>query len=164
MITSNFIFEITLDWVDVDKIKTEAEDDSGYEKFVDPSNGFVFDEWFIKKINSGYAYQVSEQIRKMIGSNDCRPRFYKQNRGFNLGFHKDRDTQCSINFVLTGKEDEVSFEQFSIPYSVALLNTSEYHAVTDLTSDRVLFKISIFDLSYQEVYNILLSNIPRTFE
>ncbi len=161
MITSDFIFEITLDWVDVDKIKTESDDDSGYENFVDPSNGFVFNGWFIKKIDSGYAYQVSEQIRKMIGSNDCRPRFYRQNRGFNLRFHKDRDTQCSINFVLSGKEDEVSFEKFSMPYSIALLNTSEYHAVTDLKSDRVLFKISIFDLSYQEVYNILSANIAR---
>lgn len=142
------IYKFNFDY-DHNKLVQQALE-PGYENFVDPKNGKVFDQWFIKRIDSGYGKEISNYFEKIF---DCevRPRFYIQEPGWSLGFHKDRGTQCAINIVLQGNKDKISFREAEYEYKVALLNLQEEHAVLNPKEKRYLFKLSIFDKTYEEI-------------
>lgn len=75
--------------------------------------------------------------------------------------HTDSDTQCAINFLLTGYDVPVLFAKKHADYKMeyryrqALLNTQIPHMVHNGPEDRILFKVSIFDLPYHETKNLL---------
>lgn len=139
---------------DHDLLMEHAKEEDGYENFVDPKGGKVFDNWFIKRVDSGYGKEISDVFQEIIGC-EVRPRFYIQNPGWSLGFHQDRGTQCAINVVLQGEEDKITFREHgleeSISYKVALLNVQNEHAVFSPKTKRYLFKMSIFEKSFDEV-------------
>jgi hypothetical protein len=138
-----------------DLLLAQANDLKDYECFIDPANGDVFDGWLIKRVNSGYAQELSNYFQKLFDLKDCRPRFYIQKPGFSLGFHKDRGTFCSFNFLLSNDIDVINFREFNCSYRIGLLNTQVDHAVLNVSSERILFKISVFDKTFEEICNVL---------
>jgi len=139
---------------DFDKplLAKEAMIDSGYEPFKDPKTGGVTQEWLIKKNISGYAAIISREFEKILNVK-IKPRFYIQEKGFTLPFHQDRGTKCCINFVLSTAKDPIVFRRnyntFTFQYKVALINVQEEHMVKASREDRLLFKLSIFDIDFE---------------
>lgn len=78
-------------------------------------------------------------------------RFYRLKANTTLPMHIDSGTKCSINFLLNGDGAPVIFESGEYVYKQALLNTSIMHGVVNGDKDRIIFKISIFESTYDEV-------------
>jgi hypothetical protein len=153
--TNNYLYRFNFE-CNIPALLKEANDTNGYKIFEDPANtGTFLDYWKIKKVNNGYAQELADYFSKLIKSVDIRPRFYIQQAGSSLGWHVDRDTLCSINIVLNGHMDPISFRHGTEFYNIALLNTQQEHAVLNVTTDRILFKLSIFDVSYNNVRETL---------
>ncbi len=147
----------------------EAKIKDGYEPFVDPLTKKKINDWMIKhvdqrdkvldyfrnnKVNvkdgdTPHALKIAQEFRDLTGFR-CKPRFYDQKAGFELPFHKDRGTECSINLVLSEDPDPISFLDGNVTYMVGLLNTQVEHAVF-ATKQRFLFKLSFFDNTFDEV-------------
>tara|TARA_B110000977_G_C11084140_1_gene493952 strand:+ start:2338 stop:2841 length:504 start_codon:yes stop_codon:yes gene_type:complete len=101
---------------------------------------------------------------------DARARYYwiKPNR--QLWWHTDAGTKCAINYVLNCNGSRVQFSttgedlngpppaQYSeFEYRAAILDVTKYHSVpNDSGLPRILFKISIFDKSYEEIVSRLV--------
>lgn len=158
---NNHIIDISTFVFDPELLMKESLDSADYLPFIDPLTGYEFKEWLIKRSSSGHAQSLSDKFAKMIDSKDCRPRFYIQSAGYNIGFHKDRGTLCSLNILLSGSEDPITFRDFKYNYKIALLNTQQDHAVLSTTTERRLFKISVFDKSFEEVRDVLSSKLQR---
>ena len=141
--------------IDYETILKEALDQKDYKNFIDPKDGTIVTQWKIKKTNNGYSKKRSNDFENFLESKECKPRFYIQQKNWSLPFHKDRGTLCSINYVLSNTDDKVTFKSFEESYRCALLNVQEEHSVTNLKEDRLLFKVSIFDKTYNEVLQIL---------
>jgi len=146
------LYEIDYEY-DKKLLAQECDDREGYEPFVDPKTGTVIDKWLIKRNVTGYGKIITEEFEKRLGVS-IRPRFYIQEKGFTLPFHQDRGTQCCINFVLSTTRDPIvfrhSYNTFKFQYEKALVNVQEEHMVEASREDRYLFKLSIFDISYDE--------------
>ena len=78
-------------------------------------------------------------------------RFYRLKANTTLPMHIDSGTKCSINFLLNDDGAPVIFESGEYIYKQALLNTSIMHGVVNGDKDRIIFKISIFESTYDEV-------------
>lgn len=83
----------------------------------------------------------------------CRPRFYLLKANSTLQMHIDFNTLCSINIVLSNSYAPVIFDDGEYYYTECLLNTQNRHGVINGNEDRILFKMSIFDYSYNDVKN-----------
>ena len=147
------IYEIDYDY-DKNLLTRECSDMNGYEPFVDPETGKVIDKWLIKREVTGYGKMITEEFEKRLDVS-IRPRFYIQERGFTLPYHRDRGTTCAINFVLSTSRDPISFRMsynsFHFKYKTAIVDVTQEHMVTATTEDRHLFKLSIFDKSFDEI-------------
>ena len=102
---------------------------------------------------------------------DARARYYWLKPNRQLWWHTDAGTKCAINYVLNGNDAKVQFsvtgEDLEGPppaqynefeYRAALLDVTKYHSVpNDSDLPRILFKISIFDKSYEEILSLLMS-------
>jgi len=100
---------------------------------------------------------------------DARARYYWLKPNRQLWWHTDAGTKCAINYVLNGNNARVQFsvtgEDLEGPppktynefeYRAAVLDVTKYHSVpNDSDLPRILFKISIFDKSYEEIVNLL---------
>jgi len=83
-------------------------------------------------------------------------RFYRLKANNTLPMHIDSGTKCSINFLLNGEGSPVVFENIgTYVYKQALLNTSVMHSVVNGNKDRILFKISIFEMEFDNVAPLL---------
>ena len=78
-------------------------------------------------------------------------RFYRLIANTTLPWHVDSGTKCSVNFLLSGKTAPIIFKSGTYHYKQALLNTTVEHSVRNGPVDRILFKISIFDLDFDQV-------------
>jgi hypothetical protein len=152
------IIHIEVDF-DKEKLIQESKDYRGYETFLDPLNQTPIDGWKIKRINDGYGMEISNKIKEIFNLNDCRPRFYIQTAGVDIPFHTDRGTKCSFNFILSENADPITFRDGIVYYQNALLNTSVDHSVVNTKYDRTLFKVSVFDKTFEEIANDLSSKL-----
>jgi hypothetical protein len=150
----NFDFDF-----DKDRLLAQANILSGYQPFIDTANGCAVKGWLIKQVSEGYGLEISNFLKDYFHLTDCRPRFYIQEAGISIPFHKDRGTLCSFNFLLSDDLDPISFRHRTITYKTAVLNTSIDHAVFNPKNKRVLFKVSVFDKSFQEIINVLPSKL-----
>ena len=141
--------------IDYTVLLQEAQNTGGYNSYFDPISKIDVITWKIKHITSGYGLKISQYWANYLKSNSCKPRFYNLEKGASLGFHKDRGTLCSINYVLSGKNGGIVFEDGIIVYECALLNTQSLHSVPSQNENRILFKVSIFDLSFEQVKDII---------
>jgi hypothetical protein len=108
--------------------------------------GHNFDYWKISKYNDDYIQQIITDF----GVNGS-PRFYWLKPFTKLPVHVDNGTKCSINFVLSEGAAPITYDGVDYFYSQALINTSIPHGVTNGPTERLLLKISIFDVDYAEL-------------
>lgn len=106
----------------------------------------VLKEWHISRHTSDYIESIMNDF-KIKG----KPRFYWLEPFFELPEHIDYGTTCSLNFVLSDDPAPVTILGKDYLYKQALLNTTVLHSVKNGAKERVLFKISIFDETYDEV-------------
>ena len=110
--------------------------------------------WKIAHGHFDYAKKLEETFN--IKS---RPRFYNLEPNSHLPYHTDRETKCSINFILDSDNPApVKFRHpwneelvYEYQYKCALLNTQVEHSVITGDTSRLLFKLSIFDESFTSV-------------
>lgn len=124
--------------------------------YTDPRYNQTLDSWLICKHSSVYAQKIMNDFGVR-----GKPRFYWLSPYTVLPEHVDNGTTCSINFVLSDEAAPVTIGGVDYFYTQALLNTSVPHSVTNGASERVLFKISLFDITYEEIaenikYKLLL--------
>lgn len=111
--------------------------------------------WLQGIVNEGNITKEVAKIGKLIshriGTNDIRPRFYKQQENTELPMHSDNGTLCSINIILSEESAPIIFENGgSYNYDCAILNIQERHSVPAYHKERFLLKYSIFDINYEE--------------
>jgi len=145
----NCLYELNYQY-DNNILLDEALNIGEWKNFKDPSNNHVFNHWYYKSIDNRYAKEIVDYFSNKIDV-DIRARFFYQKSNWTLPFHKDRGTQCSINFILNDTNDKVSFRDGDFSYKCALLNLQKEHAVVNPKSDRIMMKLSIFDKPYNEV-------------
>jgi len=102
-------------------------------------------------------HDSSEYIQKVISDIglECKPRFYYMAENFNLPEHIDNGTKCSLNFILSDNTAPVTIQGQDYYYTQALLNTSVLHGVKNSGTERVLLKLSVFNLDFEQVSNHL---------
>jgi hypothetical protein len=100
---------------------------------------------------------------------DARARYYWLKPNRQLWWHTDAGTKCAINYILNDNNAKVQFsvtgeslqgrpaEQFNeFEYKAAILDVTKYHSVPNYSNlPRILFKISIFDKTYEDIVNLL---------
>lgn len=95
--------------------------------------------------------RIGNIITEKLGTEDLRPRFYKQQANTELPMHSDYGTKCAINIILSDDAAPILFENGGeFKYTCALLNIQERHAVPAYPKERFLLKYSIFDIDYHE--------------
>jgi hypothetical protein len=139
---------------DKKRLKSEALTSEGYEPYYDPVSKRHISVWKISKDIGKYGSEISQEFEHLL---ECSvsPRYYLLQKGVTLPFHKDRGTRCCINFVLSDARDPIEFKTGKYSYECALVNVQEDHQVTAAAEDRILFKLSIFDIDYDEARKML---------
>jgi len=114
--------------------------------------------------NTDFLDEESRRWSKFFQA-DARARYYWLKPNRQLWWHTDAGTKCAINYVLNGNDARVQFsvtgedleglppkEYNEFEYRAAILDVTKYHSVpNDSDLPRILFKISIFDKSYEEI-------------
>ena len=91
---------------------------------------------------------------------DIDPRYLKQHANTEVPMHSDNGTQTCINIVLSDNYGPITFEDIGdVEYTCALVNVSKRHCVKPHPEERLLLKLSIFDKTYEECYELLHKNI-----
>ena len=86
-----------------------------------------------------------------------RPRFYYLKENTMIPEHVDFNTTCSLHFILNDDEPApVTIEGVDYFYTQCVLNTTVMHGVKNSDKERLLFKISLFDIPYEQ----LVETIP----
>lgn len=106
----------------------------------------VFDNWLISHHTSEYIQQIMQDF-EVTG----KPRFFWLEPFAVIPEHTDNGTTCSLNFLLNDDAAAVTINGKDYFYTSVLLNTTAPHSVTNNHTERLLFKISIFGESYQDV-------------
>ena len=76
----------------------------------------------------------------------------------NLDWHTDKGTKSAVIWKLNGK-DSLDYREKSYHYMTAIVDTTKEHRVKGIHSERVLFKLSCFDTTYEE----LAGNFAKKF-
>lgn len=128
------------------------------EVYTDPRTEQSMKEWMIVRLEM---FNYAQQICDLFNIKNSKPRFYMLGANASLPMHVDVNTTCSLNIVLSEGGAPVKFEDKSYFYKTAILNTTNRHGVDNGPLDRRLFKISVFDQSFEEVTNNVKSIVKR---
>ena len=112
----------------------------------------IRNEDMTSKIVTDFTYKI-QRMFSMHGKVDGR--FYKLDANQYLAPHMDNKTQCCLNFILNDNPAPITIQDIPYTYKQALINTRMSHSVRNGNTDRILFKISIFDLAFDEVKEIM---------
>lgn len=138
----------------------EESMDREYNSFIDSKTGLVWDEWLICKDIGPLGLKIVSQFESILQTN-IEPRYYIQRKGMRLPFHCDRDTKCAINFILNDSQDAIEFrvneKVYTNHYKTALIDTQTEHQVVTVTGDRILYKLSMKQMSFDQAKKILSS-------
>ena len=134
------LYHLSLE-VDTDRLKSEALATTNYSDYYDPISKRNLEGWGISHIESGYGKAIADIFKEELKF-EIRPRFYILEAGTTLPMHVDRGTQCSFNIVVD--------EEGEFYYNQALLNTQVMHGVFNTLDDRVLYKLSVFNSTFEE--------------
>ena len=140
---------IELDYqLDIKLILESASDAEKFkDSYIDPRyNSYKVKSWLISKFTNNYVQKILDDF-EVNGS----PRFYWLKANTVVPPHVDNDTKCSINFILSENAAPVNFDSQVFYYKQCLLNTSKTHWVKNGPIERLLFKISVFDESYDDL-------------
>lgn len=97
-----------------------------------------------------------EKIKKDFNIKKAKPKFYWLLPNSKLPEHVDNGTLCSLNFIFSKNAAPINISGKEYFYKQALLDTSKPHSVDNGEEERIIFKLSIHDQSYEQ----LLSKIP----
>lgn len=120
-----------------------------------------FNRFFMKnwRIVNDFEIEYANYLNQLFNINGS-PRFYILDANTSLMMHVDQDTTCALNFVLSDNAAPVRFGSgSSYFYKTALLNTSVKHAVDKSENDRILFKLSIKDESFDDVKQKIINTL-----
>ena len=107
-------------------------------------------------LNSDIAYSYADFVKQKYGIiGKTNVSFYRLTANSTLPWHVDTDTKCSINFILNGDASPVSYRSGDYTYKQALIQTNIEHSVMNGNKDRILYKISIFDMDFEDVAPLL---------
>lgn len=121
------------------------------EPYVDARYPGSFENWQILRLEPHFFAPIFADLG-ISGS----PRFYHLKKNTKVPPHVDNKTLCSINFILGDSDPApIRIEGKEYFYRQAVLNTQKMHEVHNGNSDRLLFKISIFDKTYDEVVSMI---------
>lgn len=128
----------------------------GFEPFKNPYADEIFGWWHMKHVSKGYPQEIAEYFESILETK-LHPRFIIQDKGSTLPWHVDHGTTAAINFVLEqGQTDMIHFRDGSAHYETALINVSEEHCVPEVKEDRILFKLSMFDVKFEDIKQKLI--------
>ena len=131
----------------------EESMDRDYKSFIDSKTGLVWDEWLICRDIGPVGSQIASHFESVLQT-AIEPRYYIQRKGMRLPFHCDRGTRCAINLILNDSQDAIEFrvneKVYTSHYQSALINTQTEHQVVTVTGDRILFKLSMKELSFEK--------------
>lgn len=108
--------------------------------------GLQLNQWHVVKYNSVLIQKIADDFGVT-----AKPRFYFHAPFFELPEHVDHNTTCSINFVLSDDPAPVTIGGRELVYKQCLLNTTIPHSVKNGPKERILLKLSIFDISFEEL-------------
>lgn len=139
---------VRLDYpLDIDRALLEAEHARmSSHAYADDRFEGEMSAWQIAKYNSPFIQKIMDDFGV-----HGKPRFYFQEPFFQLPEHVDYNTECSINFVLSDNAAPVTFGDRHHYYKQCLLNTKIPHSVHNGPEERILLKISIFDVTFDEL-------------
>jgi hypothetical protein len=124
----------------------------------DTQHGIVNDWSIVKVDNDDYINQIKFDLKIPT----AKPRFYILKAHSSLPEHVDLNTKCSINVILSETAvAPIIIEGVKFSYSQCLLNTQRRHYVVNGPEDRLLFKLSIFDQEFEDVYQNILPYVER---
>jgi hypothetical protein len=104
------------------------------------------DNWLVGHHSSEYV----EQVMRDFGIKG-KPRFYWLQPHAVIPEHVDNGTLCGLNFILTDQASPITFGDTDYFYEAILVNTSLPHSVINNEHERIMFKISIFDETFEQV-------------
>ena len=124
-----------------EEVKSQAK---GYTDSRYP--GLCIDDWLI-------AYHTSDYIESIMRDFDVegKPRFFWLKPHAVIPEHVDNGTLCSLNFILTDNASPITFGNKDYFYESILLNTTLPHSVRNNEYERIMFKISIFNKTFEQV-------------
>lgn len=117
----------------------------------DERYGIVTD-WKIIRVDKDNYIDIEKQ---KLGIPNAKARFYTLMPNSYLPEHTDNNTKCSINVILSSNNAPVCVEGKNYYYTQCLLNTQLKHSVTNGPAERILFKLSIFEYSFEEMKIII---------
>ena len=96
--------------------------------------------------------RILSYFKSKLQTENIEANFFTQKQGTSVKMHVDVGTPCAINFIIKGEETPIVFEEEgTFFYKTALLNVSKKHMVPEQeTTDRMLFKLRILDLNFDE--------------
>lgn len=106
------------------------------------------DEWLIGRGTTAYINSIMKDF-----DIEGKPRFYYLQPFATIPEHVDNGTLCSLNFVLTENASPIMFGNKEYYYESVLLDTTVPHKVINNQNERVMLKISIFDLTFEQAYH-----------
>lgn len=152
-----FMFDFPFDRPQLLSVLRAHEQD--FEVYEDVKHGT--NDYFLKlKMTFDYA----DQINDYFGFNGS-PRFYKLLKNRDLEFHQDFGTTCSLNVILSGDDAApITFEDdmTTYYYSQCILNTQMTHGVFNNHQERLLFKMSFFDVTYESVCDKVAAKLAQS--
>lgn len=105
-------------------------------------------DWLVSHHTSEYVNKIMLDF-KVIG----KPRFYWLQPHAVIPEHVDNGTLCGLNFILTDKASPISFGDKHYFYESILVNTTLPHRVINNEHERIMFKISVFNETFEQVAN-----------
>ena len=115
--------------------------------------GGINNNWKIVRHVFPYAAEIIKNLD--LENYDVRPRFYILDKNTTLSPHTDLGTECAINILLSQNNAPINIEGIDYKYKQALINTQLMHSVSNLDEDRIIFKLSIMNLSFSDAKSII---------
>lgn len=141
----------------LDELKAEAEKAKLSAQAYQDSRwpGWSADDWLIAHHSSVLIDTIMDDFNV-----NGKARFYWLEAGSQINTHCDRDTLCSLNFILSEDPAPITICGIDYQYRSALLDTTKPHSVQNGKDERLLLKISIFDYTFKKTLN----RIPKEWK
>ena len=94
--------------------------------------------------------RITEAFGKALGV-PLKAIYTTQRPNKELYWHTDpKEMKCAINFVISGNQSPITFKDAEYMYEAALVDVSTVHMVKPQPTKRILFKLCIDDLTFEE--------------
>ena len=103
-------------------------------------------DWLVSYHTSDYI----ESVMIDLGISG-KARFYWLQPYTEIPEHIDNGTLCGLNFILTDHASPITFGDKDYYYESILVNTTLPHSVKNNENERIMFKISVFNETFEEV-------------